>query len=422
MIKDFFFERLKFSDFGKVLMRYASAQIVSNFLRMLSGFLVVRLVDPEMYGTFSGIGVYLGYILLGHGGIINGLSRELPFCLGQGNDEEAKKMASSVFFLSTIISVLAAASFLFFGLYYMYQDKNILGWVFIGYTFISGMYIMNAQFLPVLYRTNKDFDSLSKQNIRLGLGNLVSVALVWFFGFFGLVIRGISLAVYQFMLLYNNKPYKLELKYRLSDYKSLLKTGIPIFLVGHVNPIWNTVLDNIIFSVGGALNFGLYAISNIVMGAIGVIPSAFSQVIYPRMAVMLGKGETIESILKKNVKPLFFQAGIMVTLGIVTALFLPYIVPILLPKYVEGIKAAQWMVFVPAVRSFGALNNIYNVVKKQGWYFFSLIAGALVGTAYIWFMYRANGFKLEVFPQGIILGTSIQQGFSLLFLTTLLKR
>jgi O-antigen/teichoic acid export membrane protein len=416
MIKNFFDEKLKFSDFGKVLMRYASAQIVSNFLKMLSGFLVVRLVEPEMYGTFSGVGVYMGYILLGHGGIINGLSRELPFALGQGNDEEAKKMASSVFFLSTIISVLAAFSFLFFGLYHLNQGNSIIGWIFIGYTIISGLNLMNSQFLPVLYRTNKDFDSLSKQDIRFGLGNLVSVALVWLLGFWGLVIRGTSLAIYQFMLLYINKPYKLELKYRVSDYKSLLKTGIPIFLVGHVNPIWTTVLNNLIFSIGGALNFGLYAISNIVMGAIGVIPSAFSQVIYPRMAIMLGQGVSVINILKQNVKPLFFQGGIMVSLGIVTAWLLPYIVPVLLPKYVDGIKAAQWMVFVPAVQSFGALNNIYNVVKKQGWYFFSLITGALFGTAYILLMYRANGFELEVFPQGIILGTAIQQFFSILFI------
>lgn len=419
MIKNFFVERLKFSDFGRVLLRYASAQIVSNSLRMLSGFLVVRLVDPEMYGTFSGVGIYLGYILLGHGGIINGLSRELPFTLGQGNDEEAKKMASSVFFLSTIIGVLAAFSFLFFGLYHLYQGNSNMGWVLIGYTVISGLHLMNVQFLPVLYRTNKDFDSLSKQNIRFGLGNLVAVALVWLLGFWGLVLRGISLAVYQFILLYNNKPYKLELKYRLSDYKSLLKTGMPIFLVGHVNIVWNTVLNNIIFSIGGALNFGLYAISNIVMGAIGVIPSAFSQVIYPRMAIMLGQGVSVINILKQNVKPLFLQVGIMVSLGVVIALLLPYIVPILLPKYVDGIKAAQWMVFVPAVQSFGALNNIYNVVKKQVWYFFSLITGALFGTAYILLTYRSNGFELEVFPQGIILGTAIQQAFSILFILRL---
>ena len=46
--------------------------------------MVVRLIDPESFGYFSGIGIYTGYILLGNGGIINGLGRELPYELGRG--------------------------------------------------------------------------------------------------------------------------------------------------------------------------------------------------------------------------------------------------------------------------------------------------------------------------------------------------
>jgi len=47
-------------EFGKVLMRFASSQLLSNFLRMLAGFIVVRMVAPETYGQFAGIGVFLG--------------------------------------------------------------------------------------------------------------------------------------------------------------------------------------------------------------------------------------------------------------------------------------------------------------------------------------------------------------------------
>ncbi len=387
---------------------------------MLSGFLVVRMVEPEMYGTFSGVGVYMGYILLGHGGIINGLNRELPYKLGQGNDDEAKQMASSVFFIAIIISLLASSIFALSGIWHLHQGNSLLGWVFMGYAFMACTHLMNAQFLPVLYRTNKDFDSLSKQNIYFGIGNLLSVVLVWIFGFWGLVLRGIVLSLYQFILLFKKKPYVLKLKFNINDYKVLLKTGIPIFLVGHVGPIWTTIINNIIYSTGGALNFGLYAISNIVMGAIGIIPGAFGQVIYPRMAVMLGQGKSVRYILRANVRPLYFQFGIMLFLAIIASVLLPHVVPILLPKYIGGIKAAQWVVFVPVVQSFGALNNIYNVVKKQGWYFFSLITGAIIGTSYILIFNYFNGFKLETFPQGLIIGIFFQQVLSLVFLRKIL--
>lgn len=405
--------------FGRILIRFASSQIISNFLRLLSGFLVVRFIDPESYGQFTGVGVYLGYILIGQGGIINGLSRELPFELGRNNDSYAKELASSVFLYTVILSFISSMIFLFFGVKLIIKGNNITAIIYIAYSLIGGLHILNKQFLPTLYRTNKDFNSLSKQNITVGIGNLISVVLVYFFGLFGLIARGIFLAFLEFYLLFKNKPYRLKFSYQIKHFKVLFKTGIPIFMVGRVGPTWHTVMNNIIFSVGGALNFGLYALSTIIQGAVGVIPNSFGQVIYPRMSIMLGEGKSVSHILRANIKPLIFQFFVMVGVSIVGVILLPIVIPFLLPKYVDGITAAQWMLFVPVAQSFGALNNIYNVVKKQKWYFFSLLTGAVAGSLFVYWKVNSGSFQLEYFPQGILLGTIIQQVLSLLFLSTI---
>jgi len=180
-------------------------------------------------------------------------------------------------------------------------------------------------------------------------------------------------------------------------------------------------MNNLIFGIGGAVNYGLYALSNIVQGAVGVVPNAFSQVIYPRMTIMLGEGKSVRYILKANLKPLYFQFSVMIAIATVGALLLPVIIPWLLPKYVGGIVAAQWMLFVPAAQSFGALNNIYNVVKKQKWYFVSLLVGALVGSLYVWLMFHYRGFELVTFPKGLLLGTVVQQILSISLLSTFRK-
>lgn len=390
-------------------------------MRMLSGFLVVQAIAPEIYGQFSGVGIFLGYILIGHGGIINGLSRELPYELGRGNEEEAKKMASSVFFLSIFISILSALFFLSFSLYYFICSEFKTGVIYSSYSLMASIHLINKQFLPVLYRTNKDFNKLSKQNILLGLGNLVTVSFVWLWGFWGLCIRGIVLYLFEFFLLFKGKPYRLKIEYNLAHYKKLFKTGFPIFMVGQINPLWATIMNNIIFSVGGAAYYGLYALSTIVQGAVGVIPASFSSVIYPRMSIMLGQGKTVSQILKSNIRSLFFQFGVMLSIAIVGVFLLPIVIPFLLPKYTEGIPAAQWMLFVPVAMSFGALANIYNVVKKQGWYFVSLITGALVGSLFVYLQIKPNGFYLEVFPQGMLLGIAIQQILSIGFIKLLLR-
>jgi O-antigen/teichoic acid export membrane protein len=388
---------------------------------MLSGLLVVSLIDPESYGLFTGAGVYLGYILLGQGGIINGLSRELPYAFGAGNDYEAKKMASSVFFISCLISFIAGSVYFVFALKHFIQGDLLQALIFSSYTIIGGLHLLRKQFLPVLYRTDKDFGSLSKQNLLTGLGNLITVALVWWFGIYGLITRGAVLAVFEFYLLFKNKPYKLSFSKDLVHYKKLFETGLPIFVVGSINPLWTTLLNNTILGIAGPLTFGLYAISNIMQGAIGVIPSAFSQIFYPRMAIMLGQQRNVADIIKSHLKPLFFQFGVMLMLAIIGAILLPIVIPVILPKYIEGIAAAQWMLFVPVVSSFGALNNIYNVVKKQKLYLVSLVTGAITGSIFIVWRLNFQHFYLEVFPQGLIIGQSIQQILAIFFLQRILK-
>ena len=383
--------KLGAGEFGEMLVRFASSQVVSNFLRLLSGFFVVRFITPELYGQFTGVGVYMGYILLGHGGIINGLGRELPYELGRKNDTYAKEMASSVYVLSSVLSVLAALVFSVFGLIHLISGDILTGSIYMAYVLIGGLNLLNKQYLPVLYRTNKDFNSLSKQNISVGVGNLISVVLVYFFDIYGLIARGVFLALLEFFLLFKNKPYQISFSWKVNHFKKLFKTGLPIFMVGQVNPLWSTLTNTAIFSLGGPLNFGLYALTNIINNAFGVIPVAFSNVIYPRMAIMLGEGKSVLQIIKANTKPLYFQFALMLIMGIVGSFLLPIVIPVILPNYVDGILAAQWMLFVPVIQSFGALNNIYNVIKRQQWYFFSLIFGVLVGSVFMLWELQFSG-------------------------------
>ena len=91
------------------------------------------------------------------------------------------------------------------------------------------------------------------------------------------------------------------------------------------------------------------------------------------------------------------------------------IIPQLLINCIEGIGQAQWMIFVPVVISFGAINNIFNVTRQQKNFFIALVSGALIGTGYIYFRLSTFGFELMVFPQGMIIGKVLQQALSLIF-------
>jgi|WetSurSiteA1Bulk_404760.scaffolds.fasta_scaffold04187_3 O-antigen/teichoic acid export membrane protein len=403
------------STFGKVLIKYATSQVLSNFLRIIAGFLVVLLLDPENYGVYTGVGVYLGYFALGHFGIINGLGREFPYQLGKGNIEYGKQLANSAFAVTILIGLLAAVVFLGLSVYYFVSKDNLLGVTFLSYVIVAGLNLFNTQFFPTLYRTSSDFNKLSKINIVFGCWNLISVLLVWQFRFSGLLIRGIVLVVIQSYLLYKNKPYKLYVKPIKHDLIHLFKTGFPIYMVGQVNPLWSTVVNNIIFTMGGARFYGLYALANIVQTTAQMVPTSFSQVIYPRMSIMFGEGKTPPVIIRLNLKSMFFQVLVTIAIAIGGVFLLPVIIPWLLPKYVDGIAPAQLVLFIPVVDSFGAINNIFNVTGQQKFYFISLITGAIFGTGFIYLSLLHSGFSLLLFPQGMILGILVQQIMSLFF-------
>jgi O-antigen/teichoic acid export membrane protein len=409
------FKKRDISTFGKTLIKFASSQIISNFLRIVSGFLVVRMLDPEQFGEFTGVGIYLGYFALGHLGVINGLGREFPFQFGKGNDKYGKQLSNSTYTVTAIIALLTSVFFLFLSIYNFFEGYSLQGVVFLSYVIIGGLNLFNTQLLPALYRTSSDFGLLSKINMTVGIWNFLSVGLVWLLGFWGLLIRGVFLAILQAWLLFRRKPYPLKLQLFKNDLQHLFKIGFPIFLVGQVNPLWGTIVNNIIFTLGGAKFFGLYALANIVQSSMMVIPNSFGQVIYPRMSIMYGEGKTPKEIISLNIKPLFFQFIVLLTVSIIGAFLLPIVIPWLLPKYTAGIEAAQWMMFVPVVLSFGAINNIFNVTRQQKIYFLALLSGAMVGTLYIILKIKLIGLDLLVFPQGLILGKLFQQLLAIFF-------
>ena len=404
------------NSFHRVLVRFASSQMIATALRLISGLLVVRLIEPEIYGEFTGVGVYLGFLLVGQGGIINGLSRELPYELGRKNFKFGTEITSSAFVFTIIISVLASLIFLFFGIRELLLTNYKISLIYMTYVILASLNLLNVQFLPTLYRTNNDFDSLSRQKIYVGVCNLLSVILIWFYSLYGLLIRAMLLATIEFFLLYNKRPIIFYFKYNFKHIKYLFKTGLPIYVVGMINLLWNTIVKSLIFNIGGALSYGYFALSLIVENVFGIIPISLAKVIYPKMSIMLGQGEPISKIIKFSIKPLFFQFLLMLFLAIIGVYLLPIIVPIILPNYIDGILAAQWMLFIPVAQSFTSLNSIYNVLKKQKWYLISLLFGAFIGSLFMIIKLNYGGFRLEIFPQGLVIGTIFQQMLSILFI------
>jgi O-antigen/teichoic acid export membrane protein len=339
--------------------------------------------------------------------------------MGQNNKDRALDLRSTAITLTAIPSVLSFLLYILAAAYYFLSESYTLALVFGTYSIIGAFHLLNTQFLPTLFRTNSDFNVFSRINLYIGVVNLLSVLIVFWLGFKGLLIRAVLLSVIQFSLFMTNLtvPLQFNFSFNYQNAKDLFKIGIPIFIVGQIGPLWMTISNNVLIEKLGTKQFGLFALSTIVLTSFSIIPRSFSQVIYPRMASMYGANISVSEIVKKNIRPAFFQFILVLIIAILSSLSLPYIVPALLPKYSSGIEAAQWMLFVPVVYSMGVMNNLFNVIRKMKEYTLALALGPIIGLSYIIINLNIlENFDLVIFPKGLILGGLCQQVISGLFI------
>lgn len=83
--------------------------MLSSFLRMAAGFLTARLSDPAVLGLFNGLGLVLGYVPFLQIGVLNGLSRELPYYVGKGEHDRVRALAAAAQAWALAVGVLVAA-------------------------------------------------------------------------------------------------------------------------------------------------------------------------------------------------------------------------------------------------------------------------------------------------------------------------
>jgi O-antigen/teichoic acid export membrane protein len=225
----------------------------------------------------------------------------------------------------------------------------------------------------------------------------------------------------EIFLLWKWKPLSVKPKFDFTILKEINKVGLPIFIVGIIFSLWSTIQNTFVLKFGGAEQFGLFQLALMVETSLGVVVFSVSQVVYPKMAFEYGKGKDIKDLLQVSFKPILFIFILLVPSIFLGWILLPYAVNWLLPKYVNGVGAAQWTMLLLFISIWAVNNNIFNVIKKQGDFLISIIAGMLVYTAALLILHRYEGFSLKHFPQAMFIGKCSQLFIGYLFIWRYLK-
>jgi O-antigen/teichoic acid export membrane protein len=353
----------------KTLSYFITSSVSTSIVGLLSGFVSYRYIDPRLLGIWVTVTVFEVYATITRMGIPNGMCRELPFELGKGNISKAKDLASTTFAYSIFSGLFALLIIPLVLLTSSIDLSNINYTLCIGIVLFRVIFEPYTSYLSGTFRTNNQFDQLSKiQFIQAGI-RLASIALVYIWGFYGLLIREIITPVTNAIQLHYARPFHIKPRFQWSIFKRLFKIGFPIFMISYMTLSIDTFPRLFLVKYGEAIQLGLFSPVIILIGTVVIIPNAIGGYLYPKLSFSWGQDADLIQLWKKTKWIYISSMIISIPISCLVILFLDYFIQ-LFPKYVDSvpyIKIACISILFIAFQ----LGNVLLVVLKK-WIFLFL--------------------------------------------------
>ncbi len=298
-------------------------------------------------------------------GVNYGLNRELPYYLGAKNTAISQKLTA----VSQWYNLLCAGLVLLIGSavstgFYLTQSEWRVQLAIIAVTLlIAGMFY--RQFLIYLYQSTNTFRSLSNiQFTEAGL-MLVTIPLLFWFGYAGMLARILLVLAGVLVLLHVFRPLKVKPKWDKKSFLLLVKTGLPIFLLEYLLLTAETADRLVILHFADVTTVGYYGLAAVVYSTFQAIPVSIGSYLYPRLSFRYGKHENSLALWSPAWKISLLIMVIMLPIAAVGYILLPPVVNTYFTEYAPGIPAAQIMLFVTAFS--GGAVGAYALWSLKAW-------------------------------------------------------
>lgn len=399
-----------FLDF--TFFRYLSSSILGSIISLVTGFFTYRFIEPSLLGIWALFSILEVYSTFSRLGVINGLGRELPYLLGKNLVEEAKKNASTALgysILSNVFLVVIVPIFVFNFDFNPQNKDHIFSLVVIVLRILFSSY---TNYLSVTFRTGESFVDLSKiQNVLSGI-KLISLPLVIYWGFLGLLVREFLLAFLEMIFFHVKRPLKVRFELNKSCFFSLVKVGFPLFIVSYLVSVIETFPRLYIAKYGTISDLGLFSPVIIILGLAVILPNSIVSYMYPKMSFEFGQHDN-KSKLWKVVR---FTALISFVSSIpmfLTVYFVADQVLWLFPKYAGSVPYLKISSFALLFIGYKSSSLTFSVLKSWGKMVFNSVIYLLASTLSLFILHFFFLDSLKVASYSIIITYGFMFFFSL---------
>lgn len=357
---------MKINKKNKTAGKYIFSGLLKTSVQMLSGLIILRWIEPEELGLWQSFTVFTGYVAIMNVGITTGINRELPFWIGKGEELRGIELLKTAGAYVRLLGVFLVIFLSTVGLV-LYQNQIIdhQDLLFLTLAILLTALDLQVNLVGATYRSSDSFNKLANMHFLLSILFVILTPLIYFYGVLGYITYLIVISFLTYVFYTSYMPYKVKYAFDKQDFLYLLKVGFPIYFWNYINIQIQSFPRLFLVLVGTPYLVGLFSPAASIKQVMLNLPKYTNRYLFPQMSHKLGETDDNSQVIRyafKSAKYLFFVTLIG---GIALFISLIYLFPLIFPKYVDGIIAAQITIFTGVMYGVNLVfHNALNVLKQ----------------------------------------------------------
>lgn len=385
----------------ETIVKYSSSNIYQQFLGVISAFIKPKLLTPELYGLWTFLYIIVDYSEYADAGTRLSMRYRIPYHESRKEQKKSREIEGSTFYGSLCIYFIVIAGIIVASFHNNLSPATRIGLLAIALIVFLKWYFWHYMDLLQAYQNFKLITSINY--LFTTILTLSGIILIYVFSIYGLYI---SVIVSSFLIIvYFRAKYTLQphSKFQLPIFVKLVKIGFPIMVFEFASTLIITSDRFLISYYLGIEQLGYYGIALMVFQAVLQIPITAREVVEPKLMENLNNGA--KEIILNN----FFFNSLLNTayffpflIGSVV-IVIPVLIPLILPRYLQGILPAQIVVLGSYFLAMAFVTR--GIIVAYGW---QLIASIIMIIVLVVNISLSIFFiKLGLGLNGVAFGSSI---------------
>ena len=407
-------KKFRGNSLAKTGANYSITATTASVVAMLVSLLNMRWLGPSELGIWQSLCVVSAYVPFLQLGVQSGLNLELPVLLGKNDEKKVRDFIANAYFMSIVVTSLILLAGLI---------ATVVVWLKgLGPKYVFGVLALTgvnvgtsiAYHFIARYRSAMSFDKLTKI-IRIQLyASILCVPLIYFFGFWGLLVyNAIPILIYA-GLMKKMSPFADTLP-RIEKINAfyLIKRGTIQMLYVQTATAIKTFQQMFLLRFGGTTFVGLFSPALAIGNVINLLPGQISQFLVPQMGYKYGSSGQAKDLWPFVKKIMLVMPLAIFPVSLLFYLVLPWLVNTFFVKYVESITAMQIMAFGFMFSSASMVTNFLYTIKAYKDATFIILAEFLSYLILPTFFYKIVGLPLL-----ISVATGVSFAYLIIYITT----